>query len=159
MTRRATRRLARCTGEGGFVGGAEMLPFGLLVLTVGMLLVVNAWAVVDAQLVASSAAKEAVRSYVETGTDGGMAWAAASAAADEVIVQSGRDPQRFTLEPASVQSGGLDRCARVVIRAEYRVPALTIPFVGGFAKGITVDVAASEVVDPFRNGLTGGGCG
>ncbi len=155
-----TRRLAaRCRGEGGFVGGAEMLPFGLLVLTAGMLLVVNAWAVVDAHLVASSAAKEAVRTYVETGTDGGTAWAAANEAADDVVSQSGRDPQRFALRPASVQSGGLDRCARVVIEAEYKVPALTIPFVGGFAKGITVSVAASEVVDPYRSGLGGGGCG
>lgn len=141
------------------MGGAEMIPFGLLVLCVGMLLVTNAWAVIDAHLVASSAAKEAVRTYVETGSDVTTAWTAASAAADDVIVQSGRDPQRFTLEPAAVQSGGLDRCTRVVIEATYRVPALTIPFVGGFAKGITVDVTASEVVDPYRNGLEGGGCG
>ena len=49
----------------GQVGGIEVLPFGLLVFIVGTLLVANAWAVVDAKLAVTSAAREAVRSYVE----------------------------------------------------------------------------------------------
>jgi hypothetical protein len=136
-----------------------MLPFGLVVLVVGTLVVANAWAVIDARLVASSAAREAVRTYVETGSDGAGAWRAAEQAATAVMVDAGRDPNRFRLEPVAVVRGALSRCARVVVVASYEVPALTVPFVGGFADGITVEARASEVVDPYRSGLSGGGCG
>ena len=57
----------RCADERGAVGGIEVLPLGMLVLVVGTLLVVNAWAVVDAKLAASAAAREAARAYVEAG--------------------------------------------------------------------------------------------
>jgi hypothetical protein len=51
----------RLRDEGGAVGGLEVLPFGLLIFVVGILLVVNAWAVVDAKLAAEAAAREAAR--------------------------------------------------------------------------------------------------
>ena len=59
----------RCRGDGGFVGGAEGILFGIAVVVVGALLVYNAWAVVDAKMAASSAAREAVRFYVESDGD------------------------------------------------------------------------------------------
>ncbi len=42
-----------------------MLPFGVLIFVVGALLVTNAWGVVDAEIAADAAAREAVRTYVE----------------------------------------------------------------------------------------------
>ena len=63
MTRR-TRRV-RWRDDHGQVAGIEVLPFGLLTFVVGMLLVANAWGVVDAKMATTSAAREAVRAYVE----------------------------------------------------------------------------------------------
>ncbi len=48
--------------------GLEAVLFGVLVFVLGTMLVVNAWAVVDAKLAATSAAREAARSYVEAPT-------------------------------------------------------------------------------------------
>ena len=43
--------------------GMEVIPFGLLTFVVGALLVANAWAVIDAKMAVSAAAREATRAY------------------------------------------------------------------------------------------------
>ena len=142
--------------ERGVVGGVEVLPFGFLVFVVGTLLLVNAWAVVDAKMTVVSAAREAGRAYVEAG-DADAAPAAARRSAREVVVGAGRDPDRLVLHdnhPAYV------RCAVVRHEVTYRVPSLTLPFVGGFGRGITVHGRHRDVIDPFASGLAGSGdCG
>ena len=47
--------------EQGFVAGGEVLPFGVLIFVLGTLLLVNAWAVIDAKFAVSSASREAAR--------------------------------------------------------------------------------------------------
>jgi hypothetical protein len=37
----------------------------------------------------------------------------------------------------------------------YPVPAISLPFIGGFGTGFTVKATHSEIVDPFRNGVPG----
>jgi hypothetical protein len=144
-----------CRDDGGFVGGIESLPFGLLVFVVGTLLVANAWAVIDAKLASAAAAHEAARIYVETvaGGDSGPAHRAASTAATEAIVGHGRDPERmsFSLSPA----GATTRCQSVEATVTYRVPTLTVPLVGGFGQGIVVRATDSEIIDPFRDDVSG----
>lgn len=138
-------RAAEC----GQVGGIEVLPFGLLVFVVGALLLANAWAVIDAKMAATSAAREATRAYVEA-PDQGSGEAAAARAADESITGHGRDPAKLRLtnnDPDFV------RCARVVYEARYTVPAVTLPFVGGFGRGFTVVGRHAEIIDPFAEGL------
>jgi hypothetical protein len=156
-TGRARRRRPRWSDEAGFVGGIESIPFGLLVFVVGALLVANAWAVVDAKLATLSAAREAARTYVETvtGGDAGRATVAARQAAVEAIEGHGRDPETmgFGMNPA----GAVARCERVQVTVTYRVPALTVPIVGGFGEGFTVRATESEIIDPFRNDVAGGG--
>ena len=49
----------------GVVGGVEAIPFGLLLFVAGTLLVANAWAVIDAKMAATSAAREAARTYMK----------------------------------------------------------------------------------------------
>jgi hypothetical protein len=143
--------------ESGFVGGIESLPFGLLVFVVGALLVANAWAVIDAKLATLSAAHEAARTYVETvtGNDAGEAAAAARRAASEALGGHGRDTEAmgWRISPA----GATARCERVSITVTYPVPALTVPIVGGFGRGFTVSATESEIIDPFRNDVAGGG--
>ncbi|MGI9032391.1 MAG: hypothetical protein ACR2HY_01635 [Acidimicrobiales bacterium] len=145
------RRLRR--DESGQVAGIEAVPFGLLVFVVAVLLVSNAWAVVDAKMTVASAAREATRAYVEApaATD---ALRLARAAADEVSRGGGRDPGRLRLTPLTA---GFNRCQRVTFAASYPVPAITLPWIGGFGHGFTATARHSEVVDPLRTGVPASG--
>ena len=135
--------------ESGQVAGIEAIPFGLLVFVVGVLLVTNAWAVIDAKMTVASAAREAARAYVEAESAGG-APAAARAAADEVVRAGGRDPARLQLtSPPSAFA----RCQRVTYTAAYPVPAITLPWIGGFGHGFTARASHAELVDPYRSGV------
>ena len=142
-------RRAWMASEEGQVGGAEVLAFGLLVFVVGSLLAANAWAVVDAKLAVTAAAREAARTYVES--DGSTAALAdAEATGREAIAGHGRDPDRLVLRHDETD---FVRCQRAAFRAEYPVPALTLPFVGGFGRPFTVAATHTEIVDPLRRGL------
>jgi hypothetical protein len=137
--------------ERGSVGGIEVLPLGVLVLVVGTLLVVNAWAVVDAKLAAGAAAREAARAYVEA-AGGGAADQAAHEAAAETVAGYGRDPALLVLQRTE---GSFARCERIRFEASYPVPALVLPWIGGFERAITVRASHSEIVDPYRSGIGG----
>ena len=137
--------------EAGQVGGVEGAIFGVLVFVFGTLVVVNAWAVVDAKLAAGSAAREATRSYVEA-RSASEAGAAAQRAANEAIRGHGRQVERLGLR---FVDGHFARCARVTLEATYRVPLLAVPVLGRRGAGFTVAARHSEVVDPYRSGLTG----
>lgn len=149
--------------DSGQVGGVEALPFGLLVFVVGALLIANAWAVIDAKLAVDAAARQATRSYVEARVDdaeGSPAAEREAVAAGMASLQAhGRDPAAATvaltgLEGAGGQAG-FTRCARATFTATYEVPALTIPWIGGFGDGIDVVSRHSELVDPYRSGVPG----
>lgn len=143
--RRGSRR------DAGQVAGIEAIPFGLLVFVAGVLLIANAWAVIDAKLAADAAAREAARSYVEGWPDSGASLAAARRAAFDAARSQGRDTAELRFD-----APGLDpsytRCARVTITTHDQVPAVSIPFIGGFGHGFTVTSHHTEVIDPFRNG-------
>lgn len=149
MTSRAG---VRCRDDRGAVGGMEMLPFGLLLFVVGSLLVANAWAVVDAKLAVTAASREAVRRYVEA-PDPTTAETWASEAAADTLRGYRRDPGRGTLTIDT--DGGFRRCGRVTVRITQPVPAISLPFIGGYGTGFTAAARASEVVDPYRDGLAG----
>lgn len=149
----------RLRGDAGQVGGIEAIPFGLLVFVVGGLLVANAWAVVDAKLATDAAAREAVRAFVEA-PDLATAEAAADAAARRSVAAHGRDGTRA--EVALLEAARFVRCERITIEVTYKVPALTLPLIGGWGDGpLAVRSRHSEVVDPFRSGVPGEalGCG
>ncbi len=135
------------------MGGLEVLPFGLLVFVVGTLLVANAWAVVDAKLTVEAAAREAGRAYTES-PDPATARTRAEAAARSSVEGSGRDPDRLVLRD---DGPSWQRCAVVTHEASYRLPAVSLPFVGGFGRGITVRGRHRELLDPYRSGLGGPG--
>lgn len=138
--------------DSGQMAGMEAVPFGLLIFVTGALLMANAWAVVDAKLAVTAAAREAGRAFVEA-PSADAAHRAAAGAAHDSIAGHGRDPAdlRLTITDGS----GFERCSRVTIGAELSVPAVSLPFIGGFGRPITVRAAHSEVVDPFRSGLDG----
>lgn len=150
---------ACCRGDRGQVGGIEALPFGILIFVVGSLLIANAWAVVDAKFATDAAARQAARTFVE-GSELDAALRQAEAAALEAVAGHGRDPERATVHLAT--SKGLTRCSRATLEVRYEVPALTLPFIGGYGPApFVVRSSHSELVDPFRSGLSGAaeGCG
>lgn len=135
--------------ERGVVGGLEVLPFGVLIFVAGALLIANAWAVIDAKLTVESAAREAGRAYVEA-PDRATAERDADRAAREAVAGVGRDPDRMVLQD---NDPDFARCSVVEHEATYEVPALTLPFIGGFGNGIDVTGRHREVIDPYRQGL------
>ena len=137
----------------GQVAGIEALPFGILLFVVGALLVANAWAVLDAKMATDSAAREAARTYVE-GVDHDAGLAGATAAARSAIEGQGRNPDRLELR-GPTSSAEFVRCNRITFRATYVVPAIPLPFIGGFGNGISVTSSHTELVDPFRDGVGG----
>ena len=143
------RLLNRLRDERGVVGGLEALPFGVLVFVIGTLIVINAWGVVDAKMSVASAAREAVRAYVEApeGTDPVKA---ARSAAQGTLEAMGRTAR----SPAIRLSGDFARCSRITAEVAYRIPALRLPWVGGLGS-FTARSTATELVDPLRSGLAG----
>lgn len=136
--------------------GMEVIPFGLLTFVVGALVVANAWAVVDAKMAVSAAAREATRAFVEAPVDGDPL-ALADAAARSAIAGAGRDPAKLVLTPLEAVFA---RCETVRYEASYQVPAVRVPWVGGFGSGFTATARHAEVVDPYRSGVprTVNGC-
>lgn len=143
----------RGRGDAGQVGGIEALPFGVLIFVLGTLLIANAWAVVDAKFATDAAARQAARTFVEA-QDPDAALDQAVDAGRATIAAHGRDPDRAVVQP--IGEPVLVRCERATFEAVYEVPALSIPLIGGYGRApFTVRSAHSELVDPFRSGLTG----
>lgn len=141
--------------EAGFTAGLEALAFGVLVFVFGTLLVVNAWAVVDAKFATSAAAREAVRAVVQTADPAvgtGQLRARATSAARQAFEAHG-----YTAVPVLTDTRlDLSRCATVAVTVELEVAATVVP---GLVSPASYPVRSSyaEVVDPFRSGLDGHG--
>lgn len=135
--------------ERGQVGGIEALAFGVLVFVFGTLLVVNAWAVVDAKSAAATAAREAARTFVEA-VPAPDADARARAAGLAALEGLGRRPADAVVRRTE---GSAQRCARVVYEAAYVVPLVQVPVIGSVGRGLRVSARHSELVDPYRSGV------
>lgn len=144
-----------CADEAGFTAGLEALAFGVLVFVFGTLVVVNAWAVVDAKFATSAAAREAVRAVVQverTDLTATQLEVRAARAARQAFVAHG-----YVASPVLTDTTlGLSRCATVAVTVELEVAATVVP---GLVAPATYPVRSSyaEVVDPFRSGLEGDG--
>lgn len=141
----------------GQAGGAEVVSFGLLVFVAGSLLIANAWAVVDAKLATDTAAREATRAFVEHDTASGDPRGAFSRAVDAglAVLEAQGMTAAADVRLVSPLPDGYVRCARVTFEAAVRVPAVRVPFIGGFGEGVRVRSVHSELIDPFRDGVPG----
>jgi hypothetical protein len=144
----------RWRDDRGQLAGIEALPFGVLTFVIGVLLVVNAWGVVDAKQAVTSSAREAVRAYVEA-PDEAAAIAAAQQAARRSMTGHGRNADRTTVEVRHTDGRVFGRCARVTVTVHHPVPALRLPWIGGYGHAFDVVASQTEVVDPYRSGLPG----
>lgn len=144
----------RCRGESGQVAGIEVLPFGILTFVIAMLVIANAWGVIDADLSTTSAARDAVRSFVEA-PDEATAQQVAIGAAMLAIEGHGRSTADTSVSIAYTGTRGWARCSRVTVTVRHPMPALRVPIIGGFGHGFDVVASESEIIDPYRSGIEG----
>lgn len=137
----------RRRGEGGWVAGAESLPFGVLVFVSFTLLIVNAWAAVDARMTATSAAREYLRAYTEA-RNLPEARSHGERAAQQVMTAHDRRASSLTITPPTDAFGP---CQRATVTVTLQVPAIRAPFVGSIGSS-RVTATASELTDPYRSG-------
>jgi hypothetical protein len=126
------------------IGGVEVLPIGLLVITILTFMIIGAWNVIDAKMGTIGAAREAARTTVETfeiesgRTAGTAAWRASGRTSKlEIVVQ-----------------GDVRRCGRLLVTATAEVAPVPLPLLESWGT-LTVSSIHSEVVDPYRSGLEG----
>jgi Flp pilus assembly protein TadG len=124
-----------------------VLPFGLLIFVAGILIIINAWAVVDTKMTLDSAAQVMSRTISESDR---LDTAAIDALARQTVADLGLDPGPISVgvDPADT---ALVRCQRVTVTLAYPVPALTLPILGRIGETIDVHATASELVDPYRS--------
>jgi hypothetical protein len=134
----------------------EVLPFGLLVFVAGTLLIVNIWAVVDAKFATDAAAREAARWVVERAgrsTSDEALRAGATAIATDTLADHGRTgPAQIRLGPDGTT---FQRCERIEVTVAIQVPAIRLPFLGGFGQDFDVRATHAELIDPTRAGVDG----
>lgn len=151
-----TNRCRSGQGDRGQVAGIEVLPFGLLVFIVGGLLLTNAWSVIDTKFATETAAREATRFVVEQAradTTPESIRVGASRVARGAMVDHGRGGD-VDVE-VRAEGGTFERCQRVSVTVSTEVPAVRIPFIGGFGAPFAVVASHSELVDPTRSGVGG----
>lgn len=142
----------------GQLAGGEAIPFGLLIFVVGTLLIANAWAVVDAKFAVDASAQAAARAFSETtASDYGTARERAIEVGQTTFAGYGRDPERVDIDLLDRPSDErpVTRCDRVTFEAQYVVPAINLPFIGGYGSGFTVTAIHARTVDPLRSGVQG----
>ena len=137
--------------ESGAIGGLEGLAFGVLLFAFGTLMVVNAWAVVDGKMVASAAAREATRSFVESADERAATIAAENAA---LRVANSRREAHTSVEVTPLSNAGFGRCESVTATVRIDVPRVSLPLIGGVGGVFPVSSSHTEVIDPYRSGLT-----
>lgn len=140
--------------ERGVVAGSDMLVFGLLALVISSLVIVNVWAVIDASLAVSAAAREGARTYVES--DPATAWADTQLRMNEVMSDYGRSDR--AVAPAPPFFVEYERCAVITITAEYDVALISLPLFGDFGSLTRIDASHSERIDAYRSGNFEGSC-
>jgi hypothetical protein len=148
------------SADDGFAGGAEVLPFAVLVFVVGTLLVTNLWGVIDTKMATDAAAREGARLVAEADGPGADPAALGRPAAEASLSAHGRDPARGLAYTVSYGGGRWAPCARATVTASYPVPLISLPMIGLAAGNVvTVSSTHSEIVDPYRSRATDPGAG
>lgn len=150
------RRSRRFAGERGQAGGMEVLPFGLLIFVGGALLIVNIWGVIDSKFAADAAARQAVRWVAETAgqqTSGSALRSGATRIATDTLADHGRTG-RVTVGVTPADAAFV-RCERIEVTVAISVPAIRLPFLGGYGDAFDVQATRGELIDPTRSGVDG----
>jgi hypothetical protein len=136
--------------ERGAVGGIEGLAFGVLIFAIGTFVVMNTWAVVDGTMATSAAAREATRAYVEAGSSRNGQTDAVDAA-EQAMAGHNHLSTSVLITP----NGNLNRCTPITATVTAEVPRIALPMIGVKGGMVKVRSTHTEVVDPYRSGLSG----
>jgi hypothetical protein len=137
--------------EVGQVGGLEAIAFGVLVLVLGVLIIGNAWGVIDARTAAGEAAREAARTFA-------TAPAQTDAQADDLAQQAAiatLNELGWHVPGSTVRrvEGTFVRCALVTYEVDISVPVFRLPWVRSSTSVFRARALDSERVDPYRSGV------
>ena len=139
--------------EDGQVGGIEAIAFGVLVLVLGVLIIGNAWGVIDARIAAGEAARER-RTFA-------TAPATTDAQADGLAWRGDGDLGPVRMDPSGDHDPtdvGVVRPVRVVTyEVSIPVPAIPLPWLASGLSLFPATATDSEQVDPYRSGVPGQG--
>lgn len=137
--------------ERGMIAGAEALAMGTLVLIVGMLLVTNAWSVIDTRMALESATREYLRAYTEADSPEEARQDAAAALA---AVLADRPALADRVSVAAPPAATFGPCAAAAVTVSATVPAIHMPLVRGWGQH-AVTVSAVELIDAHQEMITG----
>lgn len=140
---------ARGRSERGAVAGLEGILFSIMILFGGLVLIVNAWSVIDTHTALDSAAREFIRTYTH-GHDGWSAHVDAETAARRVIAARAAAFGQITFEVDDPI--GFGPCAPVTVTISTRVPTLRAPFIASFGSMIARS-SSTGLVDAHREVL------
>ena len=151
----ATRPGTVRPNESGQVGGIEAVAFGMLVLVLGVLIIANAWGVIDAKEAASEAAREAARPFATAPVaTGAQADALARQAALDTAQELGWSSRGVTVRRTE---GAFVRCSLVTYEVSIRVPVFRLPWIRSNVSAFRATASHSETVDPYRSAVPGPG--
>lgn len=145
----------RLHGDHGQIGGIEAVPFSILVFVVGMILAINGWSVVYTQTNARSAARTAIRTFVEQDSYL-LAEQAARSAVVETLQRSGFATHNVLTAIDFPNGDSWHRCARVRIVVSMPARSFPVPFIEDLFSAINVRASESGLVDAYRSANIGG---
>jgi hypothetical protein len=127
----------------------------VLVLVMGVLIIGNAWGVIDARTAANEAAREAARAFATApvATDA-QADAAAQQAASATLSELGWHSPGTSVRRLE---GTFVRCALVTYEVDIPVPVFRLPWLQSGLSAFRATARHTERVDPYRSGVPGTG--
>ncbi len=134
------------------VGGAEALALATVVVLAGMILILNAWAVVENRMAIEGASREYLRAYTEA-DDPATAATDARRAATAVLADRPALLERLVIDPPPPELFG--PCAPAGVTLSARVPSIHIPAIGTQWGEHTVSVSAVELIDAHQEMTSG----
>lgn len=141
----------RPRNQGGFVGGADGVLFGLLLMVAGSLAVLNIWSMIDTRAALDAAAREYMRSYTEASTPQ-EARSAGEQAAFDVLLRRGSPLSGVRI--TAPDAGRFGPCSPAAVTIEAEAPAARLPFLDDLGAR-RLRVSHREIVDPHREMTSG----
>ncbi len=127
----------------------------MLVLVMGVLIISNAWGVIDARTAGTEAAREAARTFATApAQDDAQADTLARQAALATLQELGWQPAGTSVRRTE---GTFTRCAIVTYEVDIPVPAFHLGWLHSGLSVFHARAAHTERVDPYRSGVPGNG--
>ncbi|HTO00554.1 MAG TPA: hypothetical protein VL068_07750 [Microthrixaceae bacterium] len=136
--------------ERGLAGGIEGLVFGVLILLIGSLAIINIWAMIDTRAALDAASREFLRTYTEQQSVGEARLMGEAAARESLRARAARiEGLSFVVE----QPDGFGPCSPVTVRISATVHWFKVPLLPGFGDS-HLAVENRELIDAHTEVIT-----